>query len=119
MTLWSPGSWRGRRPTTKGRRRLLLLPWPNRVPLLVGPVEHGRRVGPAAARLQHLAAIDHDGIAVDVGRPVAHQIGREIGQLYVLPNPAHRDRLDHFLLAAALLGHQPAPGAFGWEGTGD
>jgi len=52
--------------------------------LLVGPVEHRLRAGTAAARL-HLAAIDHHGVAVDVGRPVAHEEGRKVRELDVLP----------------------------------
>src|SRR6188768_2931854 len=77
---------------------------PDRLPLLVGPVEHRLRAGAAATRLQHLAAVDE-------GRPVAHQIGREIGKLDMLASAAQRDRLDQRLGAAALLGHQAAPGA--------
>ena len=41
--------------------------------MLVGPVEHRLRAGTPAARL-HLAAIDHHGVAVDVGRPVAQSV---------------------------------------------
>src|SRR6266446_46688 len=80
---------------------LLLLLRPDRFPLLVGPIEHLAGAGPAAARLQHLAAVDHDRVAVDIPSTIADQKGREVRQLLVLADTAQRHGLDQLLVAAA------------------
>src|SRR5207247_8266147 len=102
---------------TAGRHETHFSFRPDLLALLVGAVEHRLRAGTAATRL-HLAAIDHHGVAVDVGRPVAHEERRKVRELDVLADAAQRDHLHQLLAAAAFLGHQPTPRSLRAEKAG-
>src|SRR5579863_8382052 len=78
------------------------------LPLLVGPVAQ-RREAPAASKIG--AAVDRDGLAVDVIGPRTHEQGGEIAQLGHPADPTHRVGGTGFATAAARV--KARPGALG------